>query len=217
MGSWQLLSILFEFAVFILSVFYYRTLVINRLKTFPYFLFFVVAGEITGFFLAKIYRTNIAFYNVFTTLQIAYYLLLIYNSIDSVKGKKVLASCLVLFIIASIINYFFIQDISNELVSYTFTIGCLLITMGAAYFFYELLQSSNIENYTTYPLFWIILGLFIFYVCNIPFMSVYNYLSRNYKTIFRAYFKIIEFLTYILYSFFIIGIICSSRRKSHLR
>lgn len=217
MGNWQRLSILFEFAVFILSVFYYRTLVVNRLKTFPYFLFFVVAGEITGFFLAKIYGTNIAFYNVFTTLQITYYLLLIYNSIDSVKGKKVLASCLVFFIIASIINYFFIQDITNELVSYTFTIGCLLITMGAAYFFYELLQSSNIENYTTYPLFWIILGLFIFYVCNIPFMSVYNYLSRNYKTIFRAYFKIIEFLTYILYSFFIIGIICSSRRKSHLR
>lgn len=215
MGSWQLLSILFEFAVFILSVFNYKTLVKNRLKTFPYFLFIVVAGEIIGFFLAKLYKTNIAFYNIFTTIQIAYYLLLIYNSIDSVKGKKVLAFSLIFFILASVINYFFIQDISNELVSYTFTIGCLLITIGAAYFFYELLQSNNIENYATYPLFWIILGLFIFYVCNIPYMSVYNYLSRNYKMIFSAYFRIIEFLTYIMYSFFIIGILCS-RRKSHL-
>lgn len=215
MGSWQLLSILFEFAVFILSVFNYKTLVKNRLKTFPYFLFIVVAGEIIGFFLAKLYKTNIAFYNIFTTIQITYYLLLIYNSIDSVKGKKVLAFSLIFFILASVINYFFIQDISNELVSYTFTIGCLLITIGAAYFFYELLQSNNIENYATYPLFWIILGLFIFYVCNIPYMSVYNYLSRNYKMIFSAYFRIIEFLTYIMYSFFIIGILCS-RRKSHL-
>lgn len=217
MSRWLFLSILFEFTVFMISVIFYKTLKENKLGTFPYFLFFVVTGELCGYAMARIYKTNIAFYNVFTTIQITYYLLLIYASIESVKGKRVLAFSTVFFIVASVINYFFIQDISNELVSYTFTIGCLLITLGAAYFFYELLQSNNIENYSTYPLFWVILGLFIFYVCNIPYMSVYNYLSRNYKTIFGAYFKIIEFLTYIMYSFFIIGIICSSRRKSHLR
>jgi hypothetical protein len=216
MGSWQLLSILLESAVFILSVLYYKPLAKNKLKTFPYFLFFVVAGEITGFYLAKLFRTNIAFYNIFTSLQIAYYLLLIYNSLETTKGKKALALCISFFIASSIINIF-IQDLSIELASYNFTIGCLLITTGAVYFFYELIQSNHIENYTTYPLFWVVLGLFIFYVCNIPYMSVYNYLSRNYKTIFGAYFKIIEFLTYIMYSFFIIGIICSSRRKSHLQ
>jgi hypothetical protein len=216
MSRWLFLSILFEFAVFVISVIFYRTLKENKLGTFPYFLFFVVTGELTGYVLAKMYQTNIAFYNVFTTLQIAYYLLLLSNSIESAKAKRVLLIFMIFFIIASVINYFFIQDISNELVSYTFTIGCLLITMGASYFFYELIQSNIIENYTTYPLFWIVLGLFIFYVCNIPYMSVYNYLSRNYKTVFGAYFKIIECLTYIMYSFFIIGIICSSRRKSHL-
>ena len=213
MNSWLLVTLFFELVSFILSIIYYKNLKKNRLKTFPYFLFFVLAGELAGIFLAKKYHTNIAFYNIFTLAQIAFYLLLIYNSIDLSKGKKVIAFCIILFVLTSIVNFIYIKDINSELISYAFTIGCVLITIGASYFFYELLHSSNVENYATYSMFWVVLGLFIFYVCNIPYMSVYNYLSINYKTIFNAYFKIIYFLLYIMYSFFIIGIICSSKKK----
>lgn len=216
MSNWLILIIVFEFTVFVLSAIFYRSLKANKLVSLPYFLFFILAGELLGFWIAKRYHSNTGYYNTFSTLQIGYYLLLIYHSICSAKAKKILAGCIIAFFVASIINYYFIKDNSNELISYSFTIGCLFITLGSAYFFYELLLSTNIENYTTYPLFWIMLGLFVFYVCNIPYMSVYNYLSINYTRIFMAYFKIIEVLNYMMYSFFIIGIICSSRRKSHL-
>ncbi|MEO6903395.1 MAG: hypothetical protein ABI315_09585 [Bacteroidia bacterium] len=213
---WLFIAISFEIATFIVSVIYSKTLIKNKLSTFPYFLLFILLGEITGILLGKIYHKNIAFYNIFTSLQMAYYLVLIHKSINSLKGKRCISFCLLFFIITTLINYFFIQNIDAELASYTFTIGCLLITIGGVYFFYELLHSDEIENYATYPQFWIILGLFIFYTCNIPYMSVYNYLSKNYLTICNAYFKIIEILSYIMYSFFIIGIVCNRKKKLFL-
>lgn len=210
---WTFIGVLVLVATITLSFIHYKLLKINGLIVFPYFLIFVLLGELTGLLLAKIYHTNVVFYNIFTSIQIAYYLFLIQRSIFSRKIKKIIAACTVIFILISIINYFFVQNIRTELVSYTFTIGCLFITLSAIYFFYELLHSNQIENYATYLRFWIILGLFIFYTCNIPYMSVYNYLSVNYNTILNAYYKIIEILAYIMYMFFIIGIIWSSKRK----
>jgi hypothetical protein len=214
MSKWFISIVLFESIVFILSVIFYRSLKRSKLVTLPYFLFFVLAGELMGQQVAKWYHSNIAYYNIFSSLQIIYYLLLIYYNICSTRTKKIFAYCIAFFVLVTIGNYFLIGE--GELVSYSFATGFLLITLGSAYFFYELLLSPAVENYLTYPLFWIMLGLFVFYVCNIPYMSVYNYLSLNFPKIHGAYFKIIEILNYLMYSFFIIGIICSSRTKSHL-
>ncbi len=213
MSFWIFIGILVLVSAITTSVIFYKTLKANNLKSFPYFLFFVLAGEITGILLARIYHTNIVFYNIFTSVQIIYYLYLIQSSILSKIAKKIIAVCIAVFTLISIINCLYVQNINTELISYTFSIGSLFITLSAMFFFYELLHSNQIESYTTYLQFWIVLGLFIFYTCNIPYMSVYNYLSVNYTNIMNAYYKIIEILAYIMYVFFIIGFICSSRRK----
>lgn len=213
MSIWIVIGMFFLVATIATSIIHYKLLNENGLKSFIYFLIFVLAGEVTGVVLAKVYGTNVVFYNIFTSIQTAYYLFLIQSSILSVKIKRIIGVCTGVFILSYIINYFFVQNIHTELVSYTFTIGCLFITLSSMYFFYELLHSDKIENYATYVRFWIILGVFIFYTCNIPYMSIYNYLSVNYNTILNAYYKIIEILAYIMYVFFIIGIIWSSKRK----
>jgi hypothetical protein len=213
MTIWIFIGLCFLVATIVTSFIHYKLLNENGLKSFIYFLILVLAGELTGVLLAWIYGTNVIFYNLFTSIQTAYYLFLIQSSILSVKIKRIIAVCTGIFILLSIINYFFVQNIHTELVSYTFTIGCLFITLSSMYFFYELLHSDKIENYATYVRFWIILGVFIFYTCNIPYMSIYNYLSVNYNTILNAYYKIIEILAYIMYVFFIIGIIWSSKKK----
>jgi hypothetical protein len=213
MSIWLLIGNLIIGITTLTSFIYYKLFKVNNLISFPYFLLFVFIGEITGIWLAKIYNTNIVFYNAFTSIQTAYYLFLIKNSISSVKIKRIVSICAYIFILISVINFFFVQNDHAELISYTFSIGCLLITLNAIYFFYELLHSDKIESYSTSLRFWIILGLFIFYTCNIPYMSVYNYLSINYNTILNAYYKIIEILAYIMYMFFIIGIVWSNKRK----
>lgn len=213
MSIWIFIGLMVLVATITTSFIHYQLLKANGLTTFPYFLLFVLIGELTGIWLAKVYNTNIIFYNIFTGIQTLYYLFLIKDSIFSEKIRRIIAVCIFLFILLSIFNHFFVQNSNTELGSYTFSTGCLLITLSAMYFFYELLHSDKIENYATYPRFWIILGIFIFYTCNIPYMSVYNYLSSNYKTILNAYFKIIEILAYLMYVFFIIGIIWSSKGK----
>ena len=213
MNIWLVLSILFEFLAFTISVIHYNKIKESSLRSLPFFLFFVFTGEISGIFIAKVFHNNIIFYNVFTTIQVVYYLFLVQSNIQSRSAKRGIVYTVVLFLLVALVNYFFIQDVYTELASFTFTMGCLAITIWVAYFFYELLQSDEIENYLNYPFFWIALGLFIFYVCNIQYMSVYNYLAVNYKKIFSAYFKIIELLDYMMYSFFIIGMLCVSRKK----
>jgi hypothetical protein len=130
-----LVGFFFEIVTFIISFVFRKSLNKNGLKTFPYFLLFIILGEFTGLFLGKVFHANIAFINIFTSIQMAYYLMLIHKSIHSVKGKRGISFCIFLFIIITLINYFFIQNIHAELASYTFTIGCLLITIGAVFFF----------------------------------------------------------------------------------
>lgn len=88
MSNWLILIIVFEFTVFVLSAIFYRSLKANKLVSLPYFLFFILAGELLGFWIAKRYHSNTGYYNTFSTLQIGYYLLLIYHSICSAKAKK---------------------------------------------------------------------------------------------------------------------------------
>lgn len=207
----------FEFCAFILSVVTYKKLRNNKLVTFPFFLFFIFSGELFAFFLAVKYHNNVAFHNVFTTIQIVYYLFLIRHNLSSSKAAKILLISIYLFVIVTGVNYFFIEKLEQELLCYTFTLGCVLIAVWVAYYFHELILSDEIENYSSRPFFWIALGLFVFYVCNIPYMSIFNYLANNYPVIFNAYFSIIEFLNYIMYSFFIIGMLCMNKKKLPLQ
>lgn len=213
MSIWVIIGMLVLASTIVTSFIHYDSLKAFGLRSFAYFLLFVLLGELTGIILARTYHTNILFYSIFTSLQIIYYLYIIQSSIFSSIMKKVIAALSIIFFVVSVINCFFFQNINTELISYTFSIGSLFITFTSLYFFYELLRSDQIASYTTYLPFWIILGLFIFYTCNIPYMSVYNYLSVNYKTILNAYYKIIEILAYIMYVFFTIGLIWSSKRK----
>ena len=207
----------FEFCAFILSLMTYKKLRDNKLVTFPFFLFFIFSGEVSAYFLAVKFHNNVAFYNIFNAIQIVYYLFLIRHNLSSTKAAKILLISIYLFVIVTVVNYFFIEKLEQELLCYTFTLGCVLIAVWVAYYFYELILSNDIENYSSRPFFWIALGLFVFYICNIPYMSIYNYLANNYPVIFNAYFSIIEFLNYIMYSFFMIGMLCMNKKKLPLQ
>ena len=213
MTAWTFLIYFFEFSAFITSAFYYKNLKNANLKSLPFFLFFVFLGEIVALLLAKKFHTNLFYYNIFTALQMIYYLVLIGKHLNSNKAKIIILSTVLAFIVFTSINFIFVQDLNIRLDSYSFTFGCFLITIWVTYYFFELLNSDQVEDYGTQPMFWIGIGLFIFYLCNIPYMSIFNYLQSNYKTIFNAYFKIIQILGYFMYTFFIIGILCLSKRR----
>ncbi len=217
MDTWVTICLLLEFIVFLISALHFKKLKERGLGSFPFFLFLNFAGELLGVFLALKFHNNIVFYNIFSILQIIYYLVLIRGNIMGKKARKAVLITIIVFVAFSLVNYFFIQKLNKELESYTFTLGCLLISVWVVYFFSEMILSKEVENCQEHPFFWIALGLFIFYVCNIPYMSVYNYLANNYAAVFNAYFSIIEILSYTMYSFFIIGILCTNRKKSRLR
>lgn len=217
MYLWLMILFGVELSTAIIAALHYKKLKEKKLESFPAFLFFVFFGELFAFFLAYKYRTNILFHNIFATVQIVYYLLLIRHQVSSKAAKKVLLLMALGYILLSVLNALYVQSISKELMCYAFTVGCLLISVSLVYFFYELILSNDIADYPKKPFFWIGLGLFIFYICNIPFMSIYNYLSNNYPVIFVAYFSIIEFLNYIMYTFFIIGILCTNRKRLPLQ
>jgi hypothetical protein len=213
MTIWTFFIFLIEFIALLVGIYNCKNLSNSKLKYFPYFLCFIFLGEVGAMLIAKIYRNNIFYYNIFTAIQIVFYLDLIRIHISSKGAKNFVLISIIAFILSTIINILYIQHALNEWVCYTFTLGCFLITVWVTYYFYELLDSDKVDNYGKEPMFWIGIGLFIFYVCNIPYMSIFNYLQSNYNAIFNAYYKIIQILSYVMYSFFIIGISCSTKRK----
>jgi len=115
-----------------------------------------------------------------------------------------------LYLISLIINGFY-EDylIQFQTVPYIVAAGFMIITITL--YFTELLNSVKVLNTYKNLLFWISIGLLIFFVGNIPFRIVRNYYAD--QTDITILFLINITLTIIMNLCFIIGFIWSDKKQ----
>jgi hypothetical protein len=72
----------------------------------------------------------------------------------------------------------------------TYIIGGFLIISLFSYMLYKIFSSENSNPFYNSKL-WVCAGLVLFYACNIPYLSVINYLNINYPNLSSLLFKFI--------------------------
>jgi hypothetical protein len=117
-------------------------------------------------------------------------------------------------IIASITLYLAFWVIENTVFtgkgyyfrSLSYTNGNLFIALYAVLFFIEFINSNKILVYKKLTVFWIVLGILIFYTGTFPFYGLYNELAKN-LDIFVPVAWVATSLNYCMYLLFTIGFI----------
>lgn len=209
----QLLVSFLEILAFIFVLFKFKLLYNSSLRLLLAVIPFIFVTESYAFIKLTFFsegfeqKRNFIYYN-FTTLII---LLLYYGLyLENLKSKRYrtifLIACTITFCFY-LINITFIQT-GQTFHTYSFAIGSVCLCLGIIFYVKEIVENDKIVFVSKDPLFWISIGLFAFYIINIPFFGMYNFLVKDYVYFLMLLKKISLVLNYFMYSCIIIGLIC---------
>lgn len=171
-----------ELITALVGLFYYRKYSGSYLKYFLYLLWLVILIEAVMSLLKINYShlRNNFIYNVLTTLQYVYYFLLYYHTMKTRTYKKWVLAFMFVFVVSVLINFIWVQPLTVTAAfhSYTFTIGAILLIITIGLFLVEILNTEKVLYFQRYLLFWISIGLIIFYAGIIPYIIALNFLPR---------------------------------------
>jgi hypothetical protein len=202
---------IFEGVTAITATVFYKKYGRSFLKYFLFMLWSIVIIEII---IAVLKRSDIILqnnfvYNIITSLQYVFYFLLYYNTLRNATYKKWILGFLIGFILAVVINFVWIQTLSVTAAfhSITFTLGAILLIITIGLFLVEILNTEKVLYFTRYLMFWISMGLLVFYTGIIPFIISLNLLPAMISgdSLTLVFFT----LNALMYSCFTIGFIIS--------
>jgi len=178
------------------------------MKYFSGFLVFSFLFEVMNIILARHVVQNIVLYNFFHVFSFLFFAYIFKNIIRSIRYKKAIAIFMILFCIFFILNLFFIQD-KNNLLTYPYTIGALMMTVSCIIYFIQVFTTEAIEPVSNDPFFWLCFAWLLFYGGTLPMFAMFNYLNKNFPRLTLLYYDYIVFILNIVMNLlFLTGILC---------
>lgn len=192
----------------------------TSLKYFLYLLWYIVFTEILGKYADELnlsyigengVKYNFWLYNLLYSIILPVLYLIYFNLIKTAKFKFWIKIFVYLFLIISIINWSFIQNFRTEWLDTPFIVGAIFLTIIILLYFIELLRSEKIVTFHKSLLFWISVGLLIFYTSTIPFRVVQNIYATSPDISIVKLFIIKYILAIAMYVIFSFGFIWSKK------
>jgi hypothetical protein len=178
----------------------------SYLKFFVFYLCIIVISESCNRLIDI--RTQIGV-NYFTIIIVPIEILFMnwffYKSLS--QNKKILIIIgAALYIISWIVENTLFAKSGYYFRSLSYTIGNLFIAIYAMLYFIEFVNSNKVLTYKKSVVFWIVLGILLFYVGTFPFYGLYNELAKKLDIFYPVAWVAIS-LNYCMYLLFTIGFI----------
>jgi len=188
-------------AAIVALLFYYKNLVENFWKYFAFFLVFIFLCELLGKYgWDRINFSKAHFYNYLVIpLQFLFFYWL--YALKSLKRKALFVVCSSLYLISFVPSEFYFKG-SKIIFSFNYTFGSLILMVLVVIEYYKQITSADIINFNRNRMFYINLGVTLFYIGTLPFWTFYYFLV-SYKQIWSVYFDyflISGIVMYILFS-----------------
>ena len=168
-------------------------------------------NDVFGFFDEQGRHYNLWMYNLMYTIFYPAVLTIYLRMLKNRSYKKWIRIFIVLYLAFSLFNWSYIQDFRYEWSELPDVVGSIFLAISIIFYFIELLSSSKIVIFHKKLLFWISVGLLIFYTGTIPFnIEVTKYaLMKGIHNLFL----IIWILAIIMYLIFTFGFIWSYKEE----
>ncbi|RZS98921.1 hypothetical protein EV197_0122 [Aquimarina brevivitae] len=211
MGILRYIGLLFELLALITAVIYFYKYKNTALRYFLLLLAYIFLNDSLGMFVREyITDYNAVLYNSYYVINFSFWFLLYRYYLKITFNKKIVLSFFLIYIISFIINGFF----ENYLIDYQrlpYIIAALFLIITIVIYFIEVLNSQKVLHTKNNLLFWISVGLLIYYVGNLPFRILRNYYIQLADA--TILFLVNFVLTVVLNSCFIIGFIWSNKKQ----
>jgi hypothetical protein len=183
----------------------------GKLILFVYFILYTLLTEVLGLYFRYVLHTpNHVLYNIYSVVQMAF-ISYVYYSIVKSKAKLVIKIGFILFLLYSLVNFLFLQDIMR-FDTILYRVSSLLIIFCVLSFFKQLWNSEENVHPRRNPLFWISTGFLFYHLGFFVFLSVFDYLVyNNIQGYYTLWNYITSFINVILYSCISIGFLCKQQ------
>lgn len=219
MGTIDILKIglnIAELTACITGFLYWKKIKTTHWSLFPVYLGIIVLGELAGkyFYYTSQSAARLGLYNFFLIpLQVLFFMWLFYREFGNKTVRRLAVLTAVVYILCWAADMFIIHhDPTWWIRSFSYTAGILLLLVLILVYVYKMATSNDILFIKTNMMFWVCIGLFVFYFCSLPFFGIGNYLFANHGRIYTVYAYGIYVLNMIMYSFFVIAFICGKPR-----
>jgi len=212
-----------ELIAAIIGTIYFYKYKHTHVKYFLFLLWYIVLTEFLSFYARKTgtltFYTDengnhytVWFYNLLRFITFNTLFFIYYNYLSSKKSKIKIKIFAISYIIIYFINWKFLQNFTRENSEIPRAIGSIFLIIAILFYFIELLRSEKILVFHRILLFWISVGLLLYYSGTIPFALKWN----GYALIpgIHKLFLIQYILAIIMYLTFTFGFIWS-KKESH--
>lgn len=214
-------SILIYGVTFLLSIYRYRKYFDSVLKYFPILIGYTFLSETLGAYIRENENIQIVFldehsvnnslvFNIFDVVFFSYFFYVFWKTLKSQKHKNVVKYGSLLFVIACFLNPF-VQDFILYPQVYAITIGSIILILSILLYYKQLNENKNGLPKRNNLLFWVALGLLVFYFFY-PFLIIIGLSFSEIYIKFNVR-QIHQFLIFLMYSCFILGFLKMRRMK----
>ncbi|MEO5967532.1 MAG: hypothetical protein ABIP69_04675 [Ferruginibacter sp.] len=158
-----------------------------------------------------VHNSNHWIMNIESVLEFFYFSYFFYQILKNNKYKKLIKVFVMAYPIILAISFLTVQNYYT-FHTYTYILGELYLITLCLFFYRELYTDNDFKKLSTLPEFWIVTGLFIFSVGELPYMILLNYLNTHHRLISRIFrINILGSLNILMYIMFSIGLLCRVR------
>jgi hypothetical protein len=145
----------------------------------PYLLM-TVCAEYAGKYFGEraLYGANNLVFNITTVIEFIFFYYLYFEAIKKQVFKNIIIVLAGLYFICSLINIIFVQGL-YDFNTYTMLLGTAVIILFVFFYFYDAFDNQEPINLIKEPMFWISIGIFLFYLGDFTFNLMYPYLQKN--------------------------------------
>jgi hypothetical protein len=184
------------------------------LKYFLILLWYTIINEVIAHLLHENYilRNNSLLYNIYHVINFTFLLILFKRYIRSTTYKKWIFLFIILYVFSFFLNLIW-QNYLTEIQTVPFILGAVFVIISITFYFLEILNTTKVLYVSKNLLFWISIGLLLYFVGKIPTRIIRNYWEdiSYYKDILIAEY----ILSIVMNISFIIGFICSKKDKQY--
>jgi len=204
-GKWDYLfidlSVLSALIPFVFGIISYRK---HKLVLVQQLIFILVVitllTESVVLFLSYFGINNLPIFHLFTIAQFSIYILIMRKGCKPFLSRSFFHGIFFLFIIFALLDAFWLNNLYS-FNNYSRPVASLFLIFFALCFFYKTLKELKIQSLEREPLFWLSMGMLIYFSCSLFVFLFTNYVKTSNEALFtiwniNAIFNIILNLSY---------------------
>ncbi len=204
-----------EAAACIVGFVYWKKIKHSIWRFFPVYLLFISAAEQWCNYLNHIkdYATKgkVLGYLVIPA-EFLFFLWIFYQSGVNRQQRRLVLGCVVFYLAAFTADAFYFSEKKFFFSSFSYSAGNLALLTAILSFFIRFVSSDQILHYKGNSLFWVSIGLLVFYLGTLPYFGFVRTLYLNYRNVYHWYTLLMYVCNCLMYCLFIASFIWGKPR-----